>query len=144
MPTLRHVVAGTDFSPNAAQALELAIALAAAAGIPLTVAHVCELGIDDLDDRRRMRRAGEALTELVARYQRSGVAITGVLRTGKPWQKLDNLAAEVGAGLIVIGRSGAGRGESVELGSVADQVVRTANRPVLTVASNFDVKPTRL
>lgn len=138
MQTLRHVVAGTDFSPSAAQALELALALAAAARVPLTVAHVCEPGADDVEDRRRLRHAGEALSELVARHESSGVAITSVLRTGKPWQKLDNVAAEVGAGLIVIGRSGASRGQSTELGSVADQLVRSANRPVLTVAFNFD------
>lgn len=143
MQTLRHVVAGTDFSESAAQALELAIALAAATGVPVTIAHVCEPGVDDLEDGRRLQTAAEALSELVARHQPSCVAITGVLRTGRPWQKLDNVAAEVGAGLIVIGRSGAGRGPRSALGSVADQLVRSANRSVLTVAFNFDCETNR-
>lgn len=136
MPTLRHVVCGTDFSQSAEQALELAIALAAAACVPVTVVHVCEQCVDDVDDRS-LAQCGAALSELVARQSLSGVAIASVLRLGEPWRKLDNVAAEVGAGLIVIGRSGAGRGRSSELGSVADALVRRASRPVLTVACNF-------
>lgn len=140
MQTLRHVVCGTDFSESAEQALELAIALAAASSVPVTVVHVCEPCVDDIDDMddRRLAQRGEALSEVVARHGRSGVSIAGVLRIGEPWRKLDNVAAEVGAGLIVIGRSGAGGGRGSELGSVADQLVRCASRPVLTVACSFD------
>jgi nucleotide-binding universal stress UspA family protein len=52
-----------------------------------------------------------------------------------PWKKLDNVAAEVGAGLIVIGRHGSGR--SAAMGTVADQLVRCAHRSVLIVACDF-------
>ena len=128
METLRHVVCGTDFSQPAEQALELALELASL----LTVVHVCELGIDELDDRR-LQECSEALDGLVARVQRSRGGVTGVLRHGNPWEKLDNVAAEVGAGLIVVGRHGAGRGRRVAMGSVADQLVRYSCRPVLTV-----------
>jgi len=137
MQTLRHVVSGTDFSDSADQALELALSLAAAARVPVTVVHVCQLGTDDLDDRR-LSRCAQALSQLVARHGPRHVAVSGVLRIGKPWEKLDNVAAEVGASLIVIGRSGAGRGRNVEIGSVADRLVRSASRPVLTVACIFD------
>jgi nucleotide-binding universal stress UspA family protein len=135
MPTLRNIVCGTDFSESAEQALELAVTLAAAASVPLTLVHVCEPCVDDIDDRR-LGRCGQALSEVVARYARSGVRIAAVVRLGTPWRKLDNVAAEVGAGLIVIGRSGEGRGHSSELGSVADQLVRCASRPVLTTPCN--------
>jgi nucleotide-binding universal stress UspA family protein len=137
MQTLRHLVSGTDFSACAERGLELAIALAVAARTRVTVAHVCELDVDNIDDRRLLQCA-EALSEVVARHQRCGVEVAGVLRSGRPWEKLDNVAAEVGASLIVIGRYGAGRGRSVEIGSVADHLVRCASRPVLTVACDFD------
>jgi nucleotide-binding universal stress UspA family protein len=137
MQTLRHIVCGTDFSDSAEQALELATALAAAASVPVTVVHVCERRVDGVDDRR-LARCGAALAEVVARHARIGLRIAGVLRLGEPWRKLDNVAAEVGAGLIVIGRSGEGRDRSCELGSVADQLVRCASRPVLTAPCNFD------
>lgn len=136
MQTLRQLVVGTDFSPQAEEALELAIALAVAAGVRITLVHVCELGADHLDDLQ-MVRCGEALAELVDRH-RDRVELAGVVRSGKPWEKLDNVAVEVGASLIVIGRNGAGRSASAELGAVAGHLVRCASRPVLTVASNFD------
>ncbi len=134
MQTLRQLVAGTDFSACAEQAVEMAIRLALSGARPARIAlvHVCELGVDELDERRLLR-CDEALAEVVARYRRAGVEVTGVLRAGKPWEKLDNVAADVGASLIVIGRHGGGRGLSVEIGSVAARLVRSANRAVLTV-----------
>ena len=133
------MVVGTDFSEPAQQAIEVAIRLALAIGAQITLVHVCELCADDHLERQRRRASHESLSGLVARH-RDVVAISGVLRSGKPWEKLDNVAAEVGAGLIVIGRRGAGAGfeRDVVLGSVASQLVRTANRHVLTVTTDFD------
>lgn len=138
MQTLRHLVVGTDFSAQAEQALELAIRLALAAGARITLVHVCELCVDDRVEEQRRRQSHDGLSQLVARHHHR-VEIAGVLRSGKPWEKLDNVAAEVGASLIVVGRHGAGRGRGVAaVGSVAARLVRTANRHVLTVASDFD------
>lgn len=138
MQTLRQLVAGTDFSRDADQAVELAIQLASSVAAGVTLVHVCELGVDGSDDQR-LRQCAEVLSQAVARHRRRGVEITGVLRSGnKPWEKLDNVATELGASLIVVGRHGAGRGRSAELGSVADHLVRSASRSVLTVARNFD------
>jgi len=136
MQTLRHIVIGTDFSECAELALDTAITLANAALARVTVVHVCELDGDDPDDTL-LHRCSEALTQLVASRQRLGVDVVGVLRSGKPWEKLNNVAAEVGANLIVIGRHGAGRGTSREIGSVAERMVRTSSRPVTTVACDF-------
>jgi universal stress protein E len=137
MQTLRHLVVGTDFSAPAEQALEQAIQLALAAGARITLVHVCELCVDDRVEEQRRRQSHEGLSKLVERH-RDRVAIAGVLRSGKPWEKLDNVAAEVGASLIVVGRRGAGPGRGVALGRVAARLVRTAHRHVLTVASDFD------
>jgi nucleotide-binding universal stress UspA family protein len=142
MQRLRNLVFGTDFSECAEQALEVALQLAAAATAHLTLVHVCEFAADDLDDRRLLESEA-ALARVLARHAARGVEITGVLRCGSPSAKLDNVAAEVGADLIVIGRQGAGRGRSTELGSVADQLLRHASRSVLTVAcdlSSLDVE----
>jgi len=134
MQTLRPLVTGTDFSECAEQALEMAIQLAVAARTGITLVHVCELGVNDIDEQR-FSRCSETLAAVVAKHRNRGVEITGVLRSGRPWEKLDNLAAEVGASLIVIGRCGAG-GASAPLGSVAEHLVRSASRPVLTVTSD--------
>ncbi len=137
MQTLRHVVAGTDFSESAERAVEMAVKLAASAAAGITLVHVCELGVDDSDDERLLH-ADEQLTRAVAMLRRRGIEVTGVLRSGRPWVKLDNAATEVGASLIVVGRHGAGRGRSVAIGSVAEHLVRSASRPVLTVASELE------
>lgn len=137
MKTPRPVVCGTDFSECAVQALELAVELASLASAEITLVHVCELGAQDLDDWR-LSQCEEALSALVARHRCRGVDMTGILRSGTPGTKLDNVAVEVGARLIVIGRHGAGRGRSVALGSVAERLVRSASRPVLTVPFDAD------
>lgn len=127
MQTLRHVVIGTDFSACADRALAVAVALAAAAGARLTLVHVREPGLDDTDEER-LAQCEEKLTAIAARHR---VEIARVLRFGRPWEKLENVATEVGAGLIVVGRHGAGHGRP--LGSVAALLLRTSSRPVLTV-----------
>jgi nucleotide-binding universal stress UspA family protein len=123
MQTFRRIVVGIDFSECADRALEAAIALARAASATLTVAHVCEPD-DDPDDPRLV----EALGRVVAAHQHHEIEVTGVLRSGQPWEKLNNVAVQVGASLIVIGRGALG------LGRVADRLVRCATRPVLVVA----------
>lgn len=136
MQTIRPLVTGTDFSACAEQALELAVQLAGAARTGITLVHVCEPTVDDGDEQRALR-AREILTALALQHRQSGVEITSVLRSGRAWEKLDNVAAEVGASLIVIGRHGAS-GPSSELGCVAKHLVRSASRPVLTVSCEFN------
>ena len=145
MEALRHIVVGTDFSDSAERALEAAVALAQLAGSRITVVHTCELaaelGVPDplatpALDSELVRIGEEQLAVAVARRSRCGIGVAGVLRSGKPWEKINNVAAEVGASLIVIGRTGAGRGALGELGKVASRVLRTASRPVLTVAGH--------
>jgi len=135
MQTLRRIVIGTDFSACAEQALETALMLALAAQAGVIVVHVCKPDDDDLDDTLRER--SEALTRLVGSHQHRGIEVMGILRSGKPWVKLNNVAAEVGASVIVIGRYGSGRGRDLEIGSVAEHLVRSATRPVLTVPCDF-------
>ncbi|HET9931611.1 MAG TPA: universal stress protein [Polyangiaceae bacterium] len=135
MQTLRPLVTGTDFSDCAEEALEVALGLAGAAGTGLTLVHVCELSVDETDEQQ-LYRCREMLATVVAKHRGRGVEITAVLRSGRPWEKLDNLAVEVGASLIVIGRYGAG-GVGLELGTVADHLVRSASRPVLTVSCHL-------
>ena len=136
MQTLRHLVCGTDFSPYAEHALRMAITLAQATNARLTVVHVCDLAID-LDDHNT-QRCSESLVTIINQLRNQGMRVDGVLRSGKPWEKLDNMAVEVGASLIVVGRHGAHRGQAVAIGSVAENLVRSASRDVLTVVCAFD------
>lgn len=145
MRTLRQLVIGTDFGECAEQALDIAIELAAGAAetARITIVHVCQWGTDERDeqDEQRLQACERALAELIARKQQTNVELSAVLRRGTPWEKLDNVAVETGATLIVVGRHGAGRGCGVEIGTVAAHLVRGASRPVLTVPPEFKDLP---
>jgi nucleotide-binding universal stress UspA family protein len=144
MHPLRTLVVGTDFSPGAEAALDFALALATPGTTRITVIHVCELSAElglpespvtpAFEDELRAA-CRRSLDATCARRAGSGVELSAVLRLGKASEKIHNIAAEVGAGLILVGRTGAG-GEVRFLGSTAERVVRTASRPVLTVAGD--------
>lgn len=138
----RTIVVGTDFSEGAELALDAAITIANLALARITLVHVCALPAEHADpgtfvssdeDDERLRACAEELARTSARRARCGVEISSVLRSGKPWEKLNNVATEVGAGMIVIGRHGAGAGARPGVGSVAEQLVRTASRPIVIV-----------
>ena len=147
MQALRNVVVGTDFSPCSERALDAAITFATQGLTRITLTHVCELsverGIPDVIatsamDEELMASARRQLDQSCARRRNPGIEVVGVLRSGKPWEKINNVAAEVGAGLIVIGRHGAcGSRSSFEVGRVGERVVRTARRPVLVVSCDL-------
>ena len=152
MEALRHIVVGTDFSECAERALDTALTLAHLGPTRITLVHVCELSAelglpDELAtpavDNELIRICGDHLATAVARRHRGGADLASVLRSGKPWEKINNVAAEVGASLIVIGRTGTGRGAVAELGNVASLVLRTASRPVLIVGSELRTPLTR-
>jgi nucleotide-binding universal stress UspA family protein len=144
MQSLRHLVVGTDFSECAEHALDSAIMLGNLSLARITLVHVCALSAElELpettfsQDEDLLRRCGEHLEQLVASRARYGLPIAGVLRSGKPWEKISNVAAEVGASLIVVGRHGAGRGPAAALGTVADRLIQAASRPVLVIPSDL-------
>ena len=146
MQSLRHLVVGTDFSECAEHALDSAIMLGNLSLARITLVHVCALSAElDLPeamfsasrDEDLLQRCGEQLELAVAARARGGVPVTGVLRSGKPWEKISNVAAEVGASVIVVGRNGAGRGARGELGTVAARLVQGASRPVLVIPSDL-------
>jgi nucleotide-binding universal stress UspA family protein len=136
MHSLRHILVGTDFSPCADAALDAAIALAKLGSSRITLVHVCELSTavagSAIDEEVIAACRAELEAELLRRRD-CGVVIAPLMRIGRPVEKINNAAAEVGASLIVLGRSGAER--ATELGSVTDRVVRTASRPVLIVCA---------
>ncbi len=83
-------------------------------------------------------RLDAAVTENVSG---SGVAVETFVRRGAPWEKLLNVAVEVGADLIVVGATGQrGRSSAANLlGSVAYRVVASSTRSVLI--SRLPAKP---
>ena len=81
----------------------------------------------------QVRQSSQALLEEQAyKMGDAGAKITKVhLRSGRPEQKIVELAEELEAGLIVMGGRGLGGMKRAVMGSVSDSVVRNAHCPVL-------------
>lgn len=136
MERRRWIVVGTDFSPPAGRALLRAAELAKELGATLACTHAYEdppgapLGSgpgDDLTDR-----LNEAASQVKARFP--SVEVECFLRRGAPWEKLVNVACELGAEMIVVGAHGQhGRAAPVFVGSVVARVAATSNRAILVV-----------
>ena len=133
----RWIVVGTDFSEGAECALDHAIRLGGRAGARIALVHAYEDQLEDLSsgqDRAPELRA--QLDDAIARVGEKGdsASIEAFLRRGAPWEKLLNVAIEVGADLIVVGATGqrgAIGGAGSLLGSVAYSVVSSSTRSVL-------------
>jgi nucleotide-binding universal stress UspA family protein len=136
MSTIPIILHPTDFSEPAGRALKLAGFLAHREGARLLVLHVgnplteaANVMLDDsAPDRQRQR-----LEQL--RIEVPGVPFESRLAFGSAAAEILKTAQETGCGMVVMGtrgRTGLGR---LFMGSVAEQVVRNAPCPVVTVNS---------
>jgi nucleotide-binding universal stress UspA family protein len=144
MSTLpKTLLVPTDFSAGATAALAYAIELAKVLDAEIVVLNAWELppvGFPDgallatSDLSQRMSEgAREGVDRAVRENAGAGVKLQGITRQNDPWRAIVEAAAEVGAGLIVMGTHGRRGLPRALLGSVAEKVVRMAACPVLTV-----------
>jgi nucleotide-binding universal stress UspA family protein len=144
MITLKNVLVACDFGEASETALAYGRAFARTFGADLHVLHVVE-------DFFARIRSGEAcdnpniqaeldesahkrLEALVTDEDRGTLKAKTVVRTSKsPALAISSYAKEANIDVIVIGKHGRGNLTPLVLGSVADNVVRTAPCPVLVV-----------
>jgi universal stress protein A len=139
--TIQTILHPTDFSPSSDYAFRLAHSLAHDHGSKLIVVHVvATLGAE-------LVSYGEAVTQLEPEAYRdklwaelrqvrspdSQVQVEHELAEGDAANEIVRLAREKGCGLIVMGTHGRRGISRLLMGSVAEQVVRRAPCPVLTV-----------
>lgn len=115
MATISRILVATDFSPDAARALDYAIDLVPGA---------------EAADKLRAAAQGE-LDRSVTALRGRDVRVRSLLRTGAPSTEIRRAAA--GADLLVVGTHGHTGLARLFLGSVAERIVRGAAPPVLTV-----------
>ncbi|HEY3820292.1 MAG TPA: universal stress protein [Polyangiaceae bacterium] len=142
---LERIFVGTDFSDQARVAADWAVALAAALGARVVVAHVFDLPIigfldtafivDSNTAARLSTEARAALDREVARLQGKGVEVEGLLRQGDARDLIPQLAQSEPAQLIVVGSHGRRGLSRALLGSVAESLVRSSSVPVTVVRS---------
>ncbi len=141
---IARILLPSDFSPAADPPARWAATLRRAFGAELVILHVLDLSlagmaglptqvammpaVDELIERVR----AEAVQEMARLAERFPQART-LIREGSPRPMILQVAAEVGADLIVMGTHGRTGLARVLLGSVAGYVVSHSTIPVLTV-----------
>lgn len=141
---MKRILCPVDLSTRNLRALEIATALAADGGGELIFLHVAvpELpktaGHAIVEVNLQIEKERHALSEL--RPTRANIPFRHVLVRGEAAATIAKFAAEENADLIVMsthGRSGLSR---LLLGSVAEEVLRHATCPVLTIRANSDLE----
>jgi nucleotide-binding universal stress UspA family protein len=145
LPHIKTILHATDFSERSLPAFELACSLARDLNARLVVLHVAvpplavygegmiaTLPAVDLDEVRKH------LTQI--KPADPGVKVEHRLVEGEAVQEILREARDVGCDLVVIGTHGRTGLDRLLLGSVAEQVMRKAPCPVLTVRMPFPRK----
>ena len=147
----RRVLCAVDFSEASLTALQCALAIAEDADATLTMLHVLEWPWEEpppprledlpveqgkaLAEYRRYCESGACsrLAALVPNSVRLSRPPVPRLTSGKPYAQILRIAAEEDSNLIVIGVQGRDPVDTMLFGSTANQIVRRAGCPVLTL-----------
>jgi len=137
----KNILFATDFSDVSQHALMHALAMAKRYEAKLTVMHVAPPETQtpipmepvplELDWQKK--KAAESLAKLEDFEPLHMYPHETVLKQGNPWPEMSGIIEDKGIDLIVLGTHGRGLLGTVFLGSVAEQVLRHATCPVLTV-----------
>jgi nucleotide-binding universal stress UspA family protein len=136
------IVCGTDFSACAAEAADIAAALAHKLGTKLVLVNSEETrGLDPklvelivTEKQRDLNRAAE-------RLRRLGIEVKEHLSSGSAFDGIVDLAEQSNAWLVVIGAVGHGLARRILIGSVAERVAETSPVPTLVVRPNSQLLP---
>jgi nucleotide-binding universal stress UspA family protein len=137
---LRHIVCPLDFSEASKEALRYALSLAERSGARLTVLHVIEWPelwhprVASAEYERFVEEeATRQLRDVVPKDARTWCRVEERVLAGSPWKRILGLAAEEAPDLVVLGAHGHNTLERFLFGSTANQVVRQAPCPVVSV-----------
>jgi nucleotide-binding universal stress UspA family protein len=141
----RRILVPIDFSDSGRTILEYAVDLARDRGAEVSLLHVVALPMAPYDPAYGVAAGPKVLQELQSAAEKSlaalaaeakpgpGVKIRTKVVSGTPFREIVREAREGGYDLVVIGTHGRTGLRHVFLGSVAENVVRLAPCPVLTV-----------
>ncbi len=137
MSSIRTILYATDFSEAAEQAYPFACSLARDLGALLIVMHVYPPPLDrsEVVARRQDNGYEEDLWRLLRRYQAPEVTagVRHFLEEGDAAERILHVARETATDLIIMGTHGRSGLSRLLMGSVAEQVLRKASCPVLTL-----------
>ena len=143
MLDIRRILVPIDFTETSERALDYAVELARKLGAEITVMHAYELPIYGFPDgalvasvdvaTRISQASQEGLQAAVEKRRNCGVEMRAILRDGPPADEIATVADEIGADLVVLGTHGRRGLRRAIMGSVAEEVIRACQCPVLTI-----------
>jgi len=140
MLNIRTILHPNDFSPRSKPAFQMAVALARDYGARLVILHVLEPwvmaygeGVVVPPPENYLEEVKEQLLKI--RPTDEQIAVEHRLIEGDPAPEILRSAVESKADLVVMGTHGRTGLSRLLMGSVAEQVIRKAGCPVLTVKS---------
>ncbi|MFD1564348.1 universal stress protein [Haloarchaeobius amylolyticus] len=137
----QDLLLATDGSDAARQATEQGIELAAQLDATLHVLSVSEEGPQATDKQDRLRtepeeEAATAAEEAKEAAAREGIDATTDLRQGVPQEQIVDYAETNPVDMVIVGTAGRSGLDHLLSGSVAEEIVRNAPVPVLTVRAH--------
>jgi nucleotide-binding universal stress UspA family protein len=148
--SIRHILVALDLTPAADRVLDCARAVAGAAGATAHLVHVLEepfttggpyeFHLPDTPERRERRytQVRAKLSGLAAQLQAASVHTTIEVRSGRATEEIEKAARDYGVDMIVMGTHARRGLQHLLIGSVAEEVIRGACCPVLTVRAHQD------
>lgn len=140
MSTIESILIPTDDSPGALVGARHGIALATRTGAAIHVLSVVDDAPEIAREDDEARAASAVVTiEREAKAFDDTVDVTTVVTHGTPFQTIREYASRRGIDMIAMGSKGLTGLERFHLGSVAENVLRTARVPVLVVPTEAAV-----
>jgi glycine betaine transporter len=135
--TFKTILHPTDFSEHSRSALQLAAALAQSHGARVVVVHVQFPTSEEMAADFKLRKPDfpEEVEQRFREYlaQEPNLKVERLVRDGKPAVEILKLAESLPCDLIVMGTRGRTGIAHALLGSVAEEVIRNARCPVVSV-----------
>lgn len=138
---ISNILALTDFSKDSDRALDYALAVARAYDAKLYLTHVitpdpfayAEPGYAEITYEKLRQAAEQGIADILISGRLRGVPHEVLLEEGNIWQVIQHVIRKNDIDLVVAGTRGRGEMRKFFLGSVAEEIFRQANCPVLTV-----------
>ncbi|HLV45653.1 MAG TPA: universal stress protein [Flavobacterium sp.] len=140
---MKKILVPTDFSEQAGRALKTAASIARKTGSELILLHIIDLPQEAMDAVKPgfdvpeiifFKNSAEArLSQTSLSPELNGLTVSQVLRLGRTFDLVNEVATANDVDLIVMGSHGASGFKEVFIGSNTEKVVRTSEIPVLVI-----------
>ncbi len=129
------IVVGTDFSDASRAVVEYAVTLAIVESKPLYLAYVMPVVPEDSPAMLEIQQdeLNSQVKMAAANMSQYGLTAEVILTVGNATHELIRIGNRLDAAYIVVGTEGVGGLDRVLLGSVAEAIIRKADRPVIVV-----------